>query len=180
MSLRYFGLLILLCLGSHIQAGAAVCSGGGGSDTLPPREISEEKVASKATIMFWNVENLFDTTDDPETEDDEFTPRGQRHWTASRLRTKIHHLATAIVEAGKGDFPPLVALAEVENDSVLEQLSHRSAFSTIMSPSMPPSHLSSLPPLITVHYCHRYETAPCSHISPSYSHSHNGPLLPPL
>ena len=127
MSLRYFGLLILLCLGSHIQAGAAVCSGGGGSDTLPPREISEEKVASEATIMFWNVENLFDTTDDPETEDDEFTPRGQRHWTASRLRTKIHHLATAIVEAGKGDFPPLVALAEVENDSVLEQLSHRSA-----------------------------------------------------
>ena len=126
MPFRYFLSLILLCLGSHIQAEKVVCYGKEAAAIPPPTQRSEEKGATEATIMFWNVENLFDTTDNPLTQDDEFTPRGQRRWTASRLRTKIHHLATAIVEAGNGDFPPIIALAEVENDSVLEHLTHRS------------------------------------------------------
>ena len=36
-------------------------------------------------IMFYNVENLFDTADDPSTADDEFTPRGRR------LNTRINY-----------------------------------------------------------------------------------------
>ena len=37
-------------------------------------------------ICFYNVENLFDTADDPLTQDDEFTPSGARRWTPRRLR----------------------------------------------------------------------------------------------
>jgi len=39
-------------------------------------------------IMFYNVENLFDTGDDPETRDDEFTPQGARYWTQKRFFQK--------------------------------------------------------------------------------------------
>ncbi|MEG2790824.1 MAG: hypothetical protein RSA98_04450, partial [Odoribacter sp.] len=34
--------------------------------------------------MFYNVENLFDTTDDPLTADEEFTPQGNKYWTKAR------------------------------------------------------------------------------------------------
>ena len=39
---------------------------------------------STYTIGWWNVENLFDTRDDPKTNDDEFTPEGEKHWTRRR------------------------------------------------------------------------------------------------
>jgi len=32
-------------------------------------------------IMWWNLENLFDTHDDPSTNDSDFTPSGKLHWT---------------------------------------------------------------------------------------------------
>lgn len=40
-------------------------------------------------IMFYNVENLFDTADDPSTADDEFTP-GERN-IGRRLNTRINY-----------------------------------------------------------------------------------------
>ena len=41
--------------------------------TLPAQKTS--RAASGAVIAFWNVENLYDTIDDPLKDDDEFTPR---------------------------------------------------------------------------------------------------------
>lgn len=32
-------------------------------------------------VMSYNVENLFDTKDDPLTADNDFLPSGNRHWT---------------------------------------------------------------------------------------------------
>ena len=40
-------------------------------------------------IMFYNVENLFDTADDPSTADDELTPRGKKHWTKAKYTDKL-------------------------------------------------------------------------------------------
>ena len=37
------------------------------------------------SVTFWNVENLFDTIDDPAIRDDEFTPAGKLQWTPERL-----------------------------------------------------------------------------------------------
>ena len=35
-------------------------------------------------IMGYNVENLFDTEDDPTKDDDAFLPTGEQHWTKER------------------------------------------------------------------------------------------------
>ena len=41
-------------------------------------------------VAFYNVENLFDTIDDPENpRDDEFTPTGRLNWTPERYQTKL-------------------------------------------------------------------------------------------
>lgn len=70
-------------------------------------------------VMFWNVENAFWPTDDPDRDDDEFTPDGSRHWTHARLRQKLLRLTRVILAAGDGRAPMLVGLAEVEGDSVM-------------------------------------------------------------
>ena len=40
---------------------------------------------TRYNIVFYNVENLFDTWDDPLTSDEEFTPQNERHWTRERF-----------------------------------------------------------------------------------------------
>lgn len=75
------------------------------------------------TVMFWNVENLFDPTDDPKKEDDEFTPTGTRHWTSYRQYVKMMNISRVIEDVGKtGGLPSLIGFAEVENDSVMHRL----------------------------------------------------------
>ncbi|MGS0525650.1 endonuclease/exonuclease/phosphatase family protein [Zobellia nedashkovskayae] len=41
------------------------------------------------TISFYNLENLFDTIDDPNTLDDDFTPKGRKKWSLRRYKKKV-------------------------------------------------------------------------------------------
>ncbi len=78
-----------------------------------------------STIAFYNVENLYDVIDDPNTFDEEFTPRNEKHWTQKRLQNKLDHLTDVITHIGldHAAMPPiLVGLAEVENELVLKEL----------------------------------------------------------
>ena len=73
-------------------------------------------------IMFYNVENLFDTEDDPNTNDDEYVAGGQRGWSEYRLRTKWSNIFKVMAAVGQGSLPDIVGFCEVENRYVLEQL----------------------------------------------------------
>lgn len=80
------------------------------------------------TIGFYNIENLFDIIDDPETMDDVFTPDSPKRWTAQRYENKLHKLAKVIKLLGDEDVvdpPILLGLAEVENRKVLEDLTQK-------------------------------------------------------
>ena len=77
-------------------------------------------------VMFWNVENLFDTKDDPQKNDNEFLPDATRHWTYPRYQDKLKKVAKTIVASGREGVPDLVGLCEVENDSCLYDLTRRS------------------------------------------------------
>ena len=77
-------------------------------------------------VFFWNTENLFDTKDDPRKNDNEFLPDAKRHWTPYRYWEKIRNLAKGIIASGNEYVPDLVGLCEVENDSCLYDLTHRS------------------------------------------------------
>ncbi len=71
---------------------------------------------------FWNVENLFDTTDAPATQDEQFTPSGSYEWTDERLTKKFHDLTEVIHDLDSEHDLAILGLAEIENFSVLEQL----------------------------------------------------------
>ena len=74
------------------------------------------------SILFYNTENLFDTANDPATQDDEFLPNGARHWNNFRLEKKLNQLGKVILGASGFEPPDIVGLCEVENRDVLEML----------------------------------------------------------
>ncbi len=75
--------------------------------------------AEPITIAFYNVENLFDTIDDPNYADEDFTPEGKQQWSTERYYKKLNHLADVIEALGN---PEIMGFAEVENRRVLEDL----------------------------------------------------------
>lgn len=81
---------------------------------------SQNSVVFKAA--FWNVENLFDTINNPKVMDDDFTPEGYKQWSKSRLNRKVDKLAKVIVAMGEWDNVALLGLCEVENDTVIRKL----------------------------------------------------------
>lgn len=77
-------------------------------------------------VMFWNTENLFDTRHDSLKADREFLPDALRHWNYRRYKKKLADVARVIVAVGEWTFPALVGLCEVENDTVLRDLTRYS------------------------------------------------------
>jgi hypothetical protein len=71
-------------------------------------------------MLFYNVENLFDTLDQPETRDEEFMPGSDKEWNTDKLFDKVFKIAKVVEDAGDGTWPPLIGLCEVENRDVLE------------------------------------------------------------
>ena len=76
--------------------------------------------------MFYNVENLFDTLNDTLKEDDQFLAEGFMHWTPYKYWSKLRNLTRVITAAGEMYSPALIGLCEVENDSVMFDLTKRS------------------------------------------------------
>ena len=81
--------------------------------------------------MFYNTENLFDTQDNPLTNDDEFLPSGQRNWTDFRLNNKLDKLAKVTLAVGGWEAPEIIGLCEIENHEVIEMLLFRTPLKTI-------------------------------------------------
>lgn len=77
-------------------------------------------------VMFWNVENLFDTQHDSLKNDTEFLPDALRHWNYHRYKKKLANVARVITAVGEWTPPALVGLCEVENDRVLRDLTRYS------------------------------------------------------
>lgn len=81
-------------------------------------------------VMEYNVENLFDCSHDSLKNDYDYLPEGAYAWTRSKYWRKLNAVARGIVLASTEDgsfLPPdLIGLCEVENDSVLHSLTHRS------------------------------------------------------
>lgn len=77
-------------------------------------------------IMFYNVENLFDTVDDPDKNDNEFLPNGSMNWQPWKYWEKLRNITRVITAVGGMQSPALVGLCETENDSVVFDLTRRS------------------------------------------------------
>lgn len=88
-------------------------------------------LSSVLTLVQLNCENLFDCRHDSLKNDLEWLEGGKRRWTPKRYWRKLNNIAKELVACGDGTPPDLVALCEVENDSVVRDLSQRTALGRI-------------------------------------------------
>ncbi len=74
---------------------------------------------TKRSIAFYNVENLFDTVDDPSKDDQEFLPEAEREWNQERYTEKLKHIneVFSLFEA-----PLLIGVCEIENEQVVRDI----------------------------------------------------------
>lgn len=77
------------------------------------------------TFVELNCENLFDCRDDSLKEDDEFLPDAPRHWTRSRYWRKLNNIGQELLSCSDR-LPDLIALVEVESDTVMYDMTRRS------------------------------------------------------
>jgi len=77
---------------------------------------------SRITLAFYNVENLYDISDDPRTNDQEYLPGSPKKWDQKKYLKKIEGLSRVLKELGDEELPEIIGLCEVENAIVVEDL----------------------------------------------------------
>lgn len=74
------------------------------------------------TVVFYNVENLFDTENSQGARDAEFTPDGKNNWTEGRYFKKLEDISKVLSSVNKNELPEIIGLCEIENRKVLDDL----------------------------------------------------------
>lgn len=83
---------------------------------------AQQKKQADLKFVFYNVENFFDWTNDPLTNDEEFLPEGSRRWTQYRFGEKANNIYKVFTAMGEFSFPDIIGMCEVENAFVLDYL----------------------------------------------------------
>lgn len=87
---------------------------------------AQDKKFKVQTIAFYNFENLFDTINNADVNDEEYTPTGDQNWTLPKYKKKLQNLSRVINELGTSDQqkegPVVIGGSEIENRGVLEDL----------------------------------------------------------
>ena len=76
-------------------------------------------------VIFWNLENFFDYTDEGKGESDaEFSSSGKRKWTKTRFYRKCDMVAKSLLWMNEkyGRMPDVAGFAEIENKGVLRKM----------------------------------------------------------
>lgn len=103
-------LLLLISIGLFLS-----CSHSKKNTTSKHLEVS-------GRLLFYNVENLFDTLVQDGYKNEEYSPGTEKNWNTKRYYEKLEHLAKVISAADTGYLPNLIGLAEVENKRVVSDL----------------------------------------------------------
>lgn len=82
----------------------------------------KKKASTSFTFAFYNIENLFDTINDPNINDESFLPDSKVAWTSERYDDKIYNISKVLKSLKQPFFPAVVGLCEVENIDVINDL----------------------------------------------------------
>ncbi|MFO8144878.1 MAG: hypothetical protein R6T89_04025 [Candidatus Syntrophosphaera sp.] len=88
---------------------------------------NQDKEFVVSAVGFYNVENLFDTINDPDIRDEEFTPEGSNRWNSKKYLEKLENLSFVIEQLGQDHIPDglaVLGISEIENRDVLIDLAN--------------------------------------------------------
>jgi len=87
--------------------------------------LAQKSTYHPAIIAFYNLENFYDTVNNPKVDDEEFLPNSERHYNTRIFLDKVSRLASVVSQIGTDVNPDglaLLGVAEIENDTVLTAL----------------------------------------------------------
>ena len=94
-----------------------------------PQELQDQQQERRYQmygVMFYNLENLFDTINNNGVYDKEFSPEGARQWNGTKYWQKQHNMAYTIgqmeVNGSPAVGPVIIGVSEIENITVLQDL----------------------------------------------------------
>jgi exonuclease III len=79
-------------------------------------------------VAFYNLENFFDTFDDPVKDDNDFLPGSFKDWSEQKYLEKLENITSSISLIDLDGVPAIIGVAEVENKTVLTDLIYQPAF----------------------------------------------------
>lgn len=79
------------------------------------------------TVVSYNVENLFDTINEPTKNDKEFLPESKKAYSGKRYYNKLNMLSEVISSINSNELPEIIGLTEIENRRVLKDLTNTDA-----------------------------------------------------
>ncbi len=83
------------------------------------QEISSK---NKLRIVFYNLENYFDSFSDSLSEYDEFSPEGKYHWNYKKYEHKTKNIYKVLQNVKGWDDITLIGMCEIENENVIKHL----------------------------------------------------------
>ena len=96
---------------------------------LKAQTLNPDKSYEVTCVGFYNLENLFDTIVDPDTNkilQEDFTPKSSKQWNSKKYYSKLDNMAEVISQIGVSKSVPdgaaVLGVCEIENKSVLDDL----------------------------------------------------------
>ncbi|HPI38983.1 MAG TPA: hypothetical protein PK397_13665 [Ignavibacteriaceae bacterium] len=83
--------------------------------------IAQEK-NDTLVIAFYNLENLFDTVDDPLINDEEWLPESEKKWDEEKLNKKMFNLSRVNRAMNNNNGPDILGVCESENEGVIKEM----------------------------------------------------------
>jgi len=96
-------------------------------------QAQNNKHYSIAIVGFYNLENLFDTINDPTIDDEEFLPKSASHWNTEKYLHKLVNMSKVISKIGTDINPDgfaILGVSEIENKGVMEDLVNQALLKT--------------------------------------------------
>ncbi len=93
--------------------------------TFKAQNIDKTKKYNAIAVGFWNLENFYDTLNDPLKNDEDFLPGGSYLWDSKKYYKKVEHISDVLSQLGTDANPDGVAimgLCEIENMNVLNDI----------------------------------------------------------
>ena len=91
-----------------------------------PVQVEQDRRYLNYGVMFYNLENLFDTINNNGKQDYDFSPLGAHQWNGTKYWQKQHNMAYAIsqmeVVGSPAEGPVIIGVSEIENITVLQDL----------------------------------------------------------
>lgn len=83
-----------------------------------------QQQSKRYTVLFYNVENLFDTIQDYTIYDTEFIPTGGKEWNSAKYAKKMDNLERVFfgITQQNRAYPTVIGVSEIENRTVLDDI----------------------------------------------------------